>query len=33
MKKEILAGKSLFFQLFDVKYPDKNLSGKSGERY
>ena len=32
MKKEILAGKSLFFRLFDVKYPDKNLLGKSGER-
>ncbi len=32
MKKEILAGKLLFFLLFDVKYPDKNLSGKSGER-
>jgi hypothetical protein len=32
MKKEILAGKSLFFRLFDVKYPDKNLSGKSDER-
>ena len=32
MKKEILAGKPLFFLLFDVKYPDKNLSGKSDER-
>jgi len=32
MKKEILAGKPLFFRLFDVKYPDKNLSGKSDER-
>ena len=32
MKKEILAGKSLFFRLVDVIYPDKTLSRKSDER-
>ena len=31
MKKEILAGKPKEERLFDVKYPDKNLSGKSDE--